>query len=179
MHNGRVPLAVVVEQGIRTSAGTVVVADIAARNALSTATGDTAYVIDSGNGEYAFYVYNGSAWVLLSDEDSASTDAQTLTKTLLGALGSGSSSIGTVSATSRVTLITVEVLSACNGTPVLTVGDSGDNDRLVTDADVDLTTTGVYNVTSAHQYSAETEILSYYTNNSTTQGSIKINISYL
>ena len=43
------PLAVVVEQGIRTSAGTTVVANIAARNALSTATGDTAYVIDAGN----------------------------------------------------------------------------------------------------------------------------------
>ena len=179
VHNGRVPLAVVVEQGIRTSAGTTVVANIAARNALASALGDTAYVIDAGSSEYAFYVYNGSAWVLIADEDSANTDAQTLTKTLFGALGSGSSNIGTVSATSRVTLITVEILSACNGTSTLTIGDAGDNDRLVTDADVDLTTTGVYNVTSAHQYSAETAILSYYTNNSTTQGSIKINVSYM
>ena len=179
VHNGRVPLAVVVEQGIRTSAGTVVVATIAARNSLPSATGDTAYVIDSGNGEYAFYVYNGSAWVLLSDEDSANTDAQTLTKTLFGAAGSGSSSIGTVSSSSRVTLVTVEILSACNGTSVLTIGDAGDNARLVADSDVDMTTIGVYNITSAHQYSSETEILSYYTNNSTNSGSIKINISYL
>jgi hypothetical protein len=179
VHNGRVPLAIVVEQGIRISSGTVVVADIAARNALTTATGDTAYVIDAGSSEYAFYVYNGSAWVLLADEDSANTDAQTLTKTLFGAAGSGSSSIGKVSATSRVTLITIEVLSVCNGTSVLTIGDAGDNDRLVADSDVDLTTVGVYNITSSHQYSAETEILYYYTNNSTNTGSIKINISYM
>ena len=179
VHNGMCPLAVVVEQGIRTSGGTTVVADIAARNALGASTGDTAYVIDSGNGEYAFYVHNGSTWVLLSDEDSANTDAQTLTKTIFGAAGTGSSSIGTVSASSRVTLITVEILSACNGTSVLTIGDASDNDRLVTDADVDMTTVGVYNITSAHQYAAETEILSYYTNNSTNSGSIKINISYM
>ena len=179
VHNGRVPLAVVVEQGIRTSAGTTVVANIAARDALSTATGDTAYVIDSGNGEYAFYVYNGSAWVLLADEDSANTDAQTLTKTLFGAAGSGSSAIGKVSASSRVTLITVEVLSVCNGTSTLTIGDSGDNDRLMVDTDIDMTSLGVYNITSSHQYSAETELLYYYTNNSTNTGSIKINVSYM
>ena len=179
VHNGRVPLAVVVEQGIRTSAGTTVVANIAARNALATATGDTAYVIDAGSSEYAFYVYNGSAWVLLADEDSANTDAQTLTKTLFGAAGSGSSSIGTISASSRVTLITVEVLSVCNGTSVLTIGDAGDNDRLATDDVIDMTTAGVYNITSSHQYSAETELFYYYTNNSTNTGSIKINISYM
>ena len=179
VHNGMCPLAVVVEQGIRTSAGTTVVADITARDALPSATGDTAYVIDSGNTEYAFYVYNGSAWVLLSDEDSANTDAQTLTKTIFGAAGTGSSSIGTVSASSRVTLITVEILSACNGTSTLTVGDSGDNDRLATDDVIDMTSIGVYNITSAHQYTSETEILAYYTNNSTNSGSIKINISYM
>ena len=179
VHNGMCPLAVVVEQGIRTSAGTTVVADITARDALPSATGDTSYVIDSGNTEYAFYVYNGSAWVLLSDEDSANTDAQTLTKTIFGAAGTGSSSIGTVSASSRVTLITVEILSACNGTSTLTVGDSGDNDRLATDDVIDMTSIGVYNITSAHQYTSETEILAYYTNNSTNSGSIKINISYM
>ena len=179
VHNGMCPLAVVVEQGIRTSAGTTVVADITARDALPSATGDTAYVIDSGNTEYAFYVYNGSAWVLLSDEDSANTDAQTLTKTIFGAAGTGSSSIGTVSASSRVTLITVEILSACNGTSTLTVGDSGDNDRLATDDVIDMTSIGVYNITSAHQYTSETEILAYYTNNSTNTGSIKINVSYM
>ena len=179
VHNGRVPLAVVVEQGIRTSAGTTVVANIAARNALATATGDTAYVIDAGSSEYAFYVYNGSAWILLADEDSANTDAQTLTKTLFGAAGTGSSAIGKVSATSRVTLITVEVLSVCNGTSTLTIGDAGDNDRLMVDTDIDMTSLGVYNITSSHQYSAETEILYYYTNNSTNTGSLKINVSYM
>ena len=143
------------------------------------ATGDTAYVINAGNGEYAFYVYNGSAWILLSDEDSANTDAQTLTKTIFGAAATGSNVIGTISATSRVTLITVEILSACNGTSTLTIGDSGNNSRLAVDTDVDMTTTGVYNITSAHQYGSETEIVAYYTNNSTNSGSIKINISYM
>ena len=44
VHNGRPPLAVTVEQGIRTSGGTTVVANNFALNALSAQTGDTAYV---------------------------------------------------------------------------------------------------------------------------------------
>ena len=60
VHNGRPPLAVAVEQGIVSGGGaTTVVADIAARNALSPSVGDMVYVIDNGNGEYAFYVYSG------------------------------------------------------------------------------------------------------------------------
>ena len=179
VHNGRAPLAVVVEQGLRTAGGTTVVADITARNALASTIGDTSYVIDTGNGEYGFYVYNGSTWVLLADEDSANTDANTLSKTLFGALTSSTTSIGTVSASSRVTLVTVEVLAPFNGTSTLTIGDAGDNDRLMEDASIDLTTAGIYTVSSSHQYVAETELFYYYTNNSTTSGSLRINVSYM
>ena len=63
VHNGRHPLAVTVEQGIVSGGGgTTVVADIAARNALSPTVGDMVYVIDSGNGEWKFMIYSEDKW---------------------------------------------------------------------------------------------------------------------
>ena len=113
VHNGRPPLAVTVEQGIVAGGGgTTVVADITARNALSASVGDMVYVINTGNGEYGFYVYSGGAWKLLADEDSANTDANTLSATITQAGGSGTTAIGTVSDGSRITLVSVEVTQA-------------------------------------------------------------------
>ena len=131
VHNGRHPLAVTVEQGIVSGGGgTTVVADIAARNALSPTVGDMVYVIDAGNTEYAFYVYSGGAWKLLADEDSANTDANTISTTITQAGGSGTTAIGTVSDGSRINLISVEVTQAFDDTPTLTIGDASDNDSI-------------------------------------------------
>ena len=156
VHNGRHPLAVTVEQGIVAGGGgggTTVVADITARNALSPTTGDTVYVIDSGNGEYAFFVYNGSAWNLLADEDSANTDANTLSATVTQGGGSGTTAVGTVPDGSRITLVSIEVTVAFDDSnATLTIGDSGDADRLVSDSELDLTSTGTYAIQPAYQY---------------------------
>ena len=61
------------------SASVQVVNNIA-QETLTPTTGDPAYVIDNGVGEWALYLYDGSAWTKVSDEDSANTDAQTLTQ---------------------------------------------------------------------------------------------------
>ena len=185
VHNGRPPLAVVVEQGIVAGGGgggTTVVADIAARNALSATTGDTVYVIDSGNGEYAFYVYNGSGWNLLADEDSANTDANTLSATVTQAGGSGTTAVGTVSDGSRITLVSIEVTQAFDDSnATLTVGDTGDADRLVSDDMIDLTSTGTYAIQPAYQYTtgSDATINAYLNIGSSTQGSAKVLVSYM
>ena len=92
------------------------VANIAARNALSPSVGDMVYVIDAGNTEYAFYVYSGGAWKLLADEDSANTDANTISATVTQAGGSGTTAIGTVSDGSRINLISCyyPITKICN-----------------------------------------------------------------
>lgn len=177
--NGEIGNVLVVEQGGTASVSTHVVATIAARNALTGLTdGSTAFVQDDGNGEWALYIYVSSAWVRQTDEDSAATDANTMSTTLLP-FSSGNTTIGTVSATSRVTLVTMEVVSAFNGSPTLTVGDSGDASRLVANTDIDLSATGVYTVTSAYQYAAETDIVSYYSAGGASSGSVKITVSYM
>ena len=182
VHNGRPPLAVTVEQGIVAGGGgTTVVNDIAARNALSPSVGDMVYVIDSGNGEYAFYVYSGGSWRLLADEDSANTDANTISATITQAGGSGTTAIGTVSDGSRITLISVEVTVAFNDSPTLTIGDASDNDRLVTNDEIDLGSVGTYAIQPAYQYSTGSDVTinAYFNVASATQGSAKILVSYM
>ena len=182
VHNGRPPLAVTVEQGIRTSGGTTVVANNFALNALSAQTGDTAYVIDSGNGEWKFMIYNGTSWIQLSDEDSSDVDANTITATVTQAGGTGNTTIGTVSNNSRVTLVSVEVITPFDDTgATLTVGDSGDNDRLVNNDEIDISSTGTYAVQPAYQYTSgsDTDIIAYLNIGSSTQGEVKILVSYM
>jgi len=183
VHNGRPPLAVTVEQGIVAGGGgTTVVADITARNALSASVGDTVYVIDSGNGEYAFYVYSGGAWKLLADEDSANTDANTISATITQAGGSGTTAVGTVSDGSRVTLVSIEVTVAFDdANATLTVGDTGDADRLVTNNDIDLTSTGTYAIQPAYQYTtgSDATINAYLNIGSATTGTAKVLVSYM
>jgi hypothetical protein len=177
--NGEIGAVLIVEQGGTASVSTHVVANITARNALTGLTdGSTAFVQDDGNGEWALYIYVSSAWVRQSDEDSAATDANTMSATLLP-FSSGNTTIGTVSATSRVTLVTMEVVSAFNGAPTLTVGDSASASRLASNSDIDLSATGVYTVTSAYQYAAETDIVAYYSAGGAGSGSVKITVSYM
>ena len=183
VHNGRPPLAVTVEQGIVAggSGGTTVVNNIAARNALSPTVGDTVFVIDTGNGEYGFFVYSGGSWQLLADEDSANTDANTISATVTQAGGSGTTAIGTVSDGSRITLISVEVTVAFDDAPTLTIGDASDNDRLVTNDEIDLGSVGTYAIQPAYQYStgSDATINAYLNVASATQGSAKILVSYM
>ena len=184
VHNGRHPLAVTVEQGIVSGGGgTTVVANIAARNALSPTVGDMVYVIDAGNTEYAFYVYSGGAWKLLADEDSANTDANTIDATITQAGGSGTTAIGTVSDGSRINLISVEVTQAFDDATnvTLTIGDASDNDRLVTNDEIDLGTVGTYTIQPAYQYStgSDATINAYFNVASATTGSAKILVSYM
>ncbi len=184
VHNGRHPLAVTVEQGIVSGGGgTTVVANIAARNALSPTVGDMVYVIDAGNTEYAFYVYSGGAWKLLADEDSANTDANTIDATITQAGGSGTTAIGTVSDGSRINLISVEVTQAFDDAlnVTLTIGDASDNDRLVTNDEIDLGTVGTYTIQPAYQYStgSDATINAYFNVASATTGSAKILVSYM
>ena len=183
VHNGRHPLAVTVEQGIVAGGGgTTVVADITARNALSPTIGDMVFVIDTGNGEYGFFVYSGGAWRLLADEDSANTDANTLSATVTQGGGSGTTAVGTVSDGSRITLVSIEVTQAFDdANATLTIGDSGDADRLVSDAELDLTSTGTYAIQPAYQYTtgSDATINAYLNIGSSTQGSAKVLVSYM
>ena len=127
-------------------------------------------------------IYNGSSWIQLSDEDSSDVDAKTITATVTQSGGSGTTAIGTVSNNARVTLVSIEVTQAFDDSnATLTVGDSGDADRLASDSMIDLTATGTYAIQPAYQYTtgSDTTINAYLNIGSSTQGSAKVLVSYM
>ena len=146
-HTGQVPLAMNIEQGVRTGV-TTVVGTISARDSLIPAAGDQAYVANKGDGEWGLYLYTGSAWTLISNADSASTDAKTLTTTFtmpVGGFGNSSTTtLGNISPGRKITTVSVEVDTAFSGyqgniLPNIEIGTAADPDIFVDDVSNDLT----------------------------------------
>jgi hypothetical protein len=131
-HTGMYPLAMNIEAGLRTG-GVTVVANIAARDSLFPQTGDQAYVLNRGNGEWALYLYSGTGWVEVSNADSATTDAKTLTTTFtMPVSGNGEVTVqnmGSISPGRKILSITVTVESVFQNhsqTPYIEVGTDAD-----------------------------------------------------
>ena len=190
VHNGRPPLAVTVEQGIRTAGGTTVVNNIAARNALTPQIGDSVYVIDTGESEWAYYIYNGSAWTLISDEDSASTDAKSLTHTFTAPIGGfgtiTTQTLGSLSPGARILSVLVDVTTAFAGhspAPEIEVGTSTDPDLLQEPDQNDLESTGQYTTTPGYVYpsssTTELSVQARLTHNNATSGAVTVTVTYV
>lgn len=111
--SGRYALGLNIEQGIRSSL-TAMVPTLEARNSLRPLPGDQAYVLDTGFGEWAVFVWDGNFWQQYSNQRSDATDAKTLVTTLdIATLSSGSYPIGKISANRKIVDISVEI---SNGT---------------------------------------------------------------
>lgn len=145
-HTGSLPLAMNIEQGVRTG-GTTVVANIAARDALQPAAGDQAYVVNKGDGEWGLYLYTGSAWEMLGNKDSSTVDAKTMTTTFtMPAVGFGNSTtntLGNISPGRKIVSVSIEVHTAFSGfsgniAPNIEVGTVADQDMFVDDVSNDL-----------------------------------------
>ncbi len=150
-HTGSLPLAMNIEQGVRTG-GTTVVANIAARDALQPAAGDQAYVVNKGDGEWGLYLYTGSAWEMLGNKDSATVDAKTMTTTIaMPAAGFGNSTtqtLGNISPGRKIASVSMEITTAFSGytgniLPNIEVGTVSDQDMFVDDVSNDLTDSSV------------------------------------
>ena len=161
-HTGQVPLAMNIEQGVRTG-GTTVVATISARDALVPAAGDQAYVTNKGDGEWGLYLYTGSGWVEISNQDSAQVDAKTLTTTFtMPAGGFGNSTtnnLGNISPGRKILNVTVNVNTAFSGysgnvVPNIEVGTTADPDVYCDDVSNDLTEISDFVCTPDYVYPA-------------------------
>jgi hypothetical protein len=161
------------------SSSNQVVATIAARNALSVVDGDQVFVQDTGEGEWALYLYNGGEWTLINDQDSADVDSRTatvvITKDTVGAV-----EIYRVSPKVRITDVSVEVTEAFDTNAILNIGDDEVNNRLMDEDEMDLSSVDVYNASSTYQYggTTETTIKAYFDAMGSATGSLKITISY-
>ena len=188
-HNGSYAMGLNVEQGVR-KAGTVVVPNIATRDSLpSQLTGDSAYVLDTGQGEWGLYIWDGTQWSLVATQDSAETDANSLSHTFtcpIGGFGTAQTiTLGRISDNSRVVSVLVEVLGPMQGysggTPSLEVGTTSDPDRFMGEYENDLESNGSYTTTPDFHYTGATELeikanLEHY---DATLGEIKVTVTYV
>lgn len=177
--SGRYPQALVVEQGIR-KGDTYIVEDMDQRDSLSVLVGDSAFVIDSGNGEWSNWFYTTTGWIMTGNQDSARTDADVLTLIVNHDDVDGELLIGTVSNNSRVIDISVNVIEPFDGDVELNIGDENDNSRLISHDIIDLETVGVYSASPSYVYKegGDTDLVAYFSNTGSTQGQMKIIISY-
>ena len=189
VHNGMFPLAMNVEQGIR-SASVTVVADISSRNSLSPTTGDQAYVIDNGVGEWALYLYDGSNWTKVSDQDSANTDAQTLTLNVSAPIGGFGNSqnydLGNVSPGGKIQSVSVDIHTAFTGgsqDATIEVGTTTDNDLLHGPDDNDPSSVGGYLSNPEYIWpssnSAEFETNFRINHYGATAGNVTVKVTYI
>jgi hypothetical protein len=189
-HTGMLPLALNVEQGIR-SGTTSVVANISARDSLTVLTGDQAHVLSAADGEWALYLYNGSVWVKISDADSSTTDAKTLTTTFtMPASGFGVSTtntLGNISAGGKITSVSIDVATAFSGHsgggPNIEIGTTADPDQFVNDPSNDLTDVTVFMPTSEHVHPAgsaqDLEVKARCNHYNATAGTVTVKLTYI
>ena len=188
-HSGSYALGLNVEKGIRSGGGITVVANMAARNAMNPLTGDQAHVLDTGEGEWALYLYSGSAWTLIANEDSAATDANSLSHTFttpVGGFGNTSTIVlGIVSSNSMILSVLVECTTAIaghsGGTPSLIVGVQSDTDRFMADYENDIETIGSYVTNPDYHYAGATEleIKCAFAHYGATSGDLKVTVTYV
>ena len=79
VQNGRVPDVMLVENWDRKSNNYVVQTPSERDALISLLKGDECFVVDTGNGEWSKWLYDGVKWTLIATEDSARTDADVLT----------------------------------------------------------------------------------------------------
>lgn len=190
-HTGMYPLALNVEQGIRSGA-TTVVANISARDALNAQVGDQAYVLNAGNSEWALYLYNGSAWVQIATQDSSTVDAKTLTTTFTcPVVGFGSSTnqtIGNISQGRKITTISVTIntpLSGHSSAPSIEVGTSANVRLFMASTTNDLTESAGSTFFVNPEYlwgaseSSELQIRARLNHNGATSGNVTVKLTYV
>ena len=157
--NGRYALGLYIEQGLRASA-TTVVANIMARDALHPLVGDQTYVIDAGNGEWAIYLWDGSAWSLFSSQRSSTTDARTLVADIdlstIDTTGYRIYTLGNITDGRNIKDIKVLVTAPCPTDTTIEIMQDGV--ALTDPNDAVLTQVGQYTIDSDYRTNGYTEV---------------------
>lgn len=176
------------DQSLAGSSKTSVVADIAARNALTPNVGDIAHVLDASAiatdaraGEFADYLWTGSAWQVIATAASARTDALTSHININNvSFEDPSINVATVGNGTRVVEVSIEVTVAFDADASVDIGDAGLNTRLLDGSvEVDLQSVGNYVIYPVYQFPADADVAvnAYFTGTPTT-GAAKITITW-
>lgn len=196
VENGTKACGLYIENGLR-QANSSVVSNLVQLSSLSPLIGDQAYVIDSNDGsgnnvgEWSQWLFDGTSWVQTSNQDSATSDAKSLESTF-DYLSPTEINMGHISTGTRVTLITVEVLTPFDTPASLSIGYIVNNPTtpqtsvaglMVSDL-IDLTVSGTYTTSTDVLFGTDTEagdveVTAHYINNGATVGEAQIIISYV
>ena len=171
---------------ISTSGKSYVVANIAARNALSPNTGDRAHVLDASAiatdaapGQYADYVWDGTSWVVTSTQDTARSEQNLTLSHTITSSSSGTINLGTIGQNARAVEVSVQVNTAFDGTFEISIGDAGNATRLMDVTENDLQNLGTYLVTSPYQFpSGADTTLNIYVTGTATVGSASVIVTF-
>ncbi|MDA9373896.1 hypothetical protein N9R43_00785 [bacterium] len=188
-HNGAYALGLNVEQGLR-KAGNFVVRTLAERAGLpNIMIGDQVYVLDTGEGEWGLYIWDEAIWTLIATQDSAATDANSLSETFtmpITDFGTAKTvTLGRISDNSRIVSVLVEIVTPMSGysggIPSLEVGTQNEPSRFMSDYENDLESGGSYTTTPDFHYvgSAELEIKANLEHFGATSGEIKVTVTYV
>ena len=189
--------------GLTDSSNTYVVNNITEKLALTPNQGDQIYVRSGYSAEWELYLYDtgtaGGPWVLIATQDSARSDANTMEYPLLTFDSTDGTNpvstpitIGNISNDTRVTVISIEIITPFTGPAttvddiVFDVGDDAVNDRLMDATLIDFAEVGNYVATVDYVYdgtevagTADTDIKAYFTFTGTTAGELRITISHV
>jgi hypothetical protein len=190
-HNGLLPIAMNVEQGLRTGTVTVV-PNIAGRDTLVARVGDQAYVLDAGNGEWGLYLYDGTSWVQLGNQDSSTVDAKTMTTTFtMPTVGFGNSTtnvLGNISPGRKIVSVSMEIDTAFSGysgniLPHIEVGTISQPAQFVGSSANDLTDTTEFYVNPEYVYPAsnsqDLQIRVRCNHYQSTSGNVTVKLTYV
>lgn len=189
-HTGAYALGLNIEQGLR-QAGTYVVRTMPERDGLpNIMVGDQAHVLDTGEGEWGLYLWDATAWALIATQDSAATDANSLSATLIMPVSPtfGTAKVitlGRISSNSRIVSVLVEIVTPLSGysdgIPSLEVGTLTEPSRFMSDNENDLESRGSYTTTPDFHYagSKELEIRANLEHFDATTGEIKVTVTYV
>jgi hypothetical protein len=176
--NGRYALGLNIEQGLRSSA-TTVVANMTGRDALNALVGDQCYVIDAGNGEWATFTYDGTQWTQVGGERSVATDARTLVLDVDLSTTTGTQTIGFISSDRTVISVRVLVTTACPADAEVTVGTSSNTSAFTESRDTILSQIGQYTTTPDYRTTSYTEVVAEITNPTPGAGQFTVILTYV
>lgn len=176
--NGRYALGLNIEQGLRSSA-TTVVADMTGRDALNSLVGDQCYVIDAGNGEWATFTYDGTQWTQVGGQRSVATDARTLVLDVDLSTTTGTQTIGFISSDRTVISVRVLVTTPAPIDAEVTVGTSANTSAFSEARDNVLSQIGQYTTNPDYRTSAYTEVVAEITNPTPGAGQFTVILTYV
>jgi hypothetical protein len=177
-HTGSLPLAMNIEQGVRTG-GIYVVADVTERDGLAAIVGDQAHVLDAGFGRWAQYQFDAlNNWIEIANENSAATHARSF-RTALTIADDGTNDLANISVGRRIQAVLVDVTTPFDTQATLTVGIGGNTQELATAGQSDLTRTGTYEITPDYFAPGEGVINITLNTNAATTGDVAVTVTYV